>query len=101
MAYFESRGSDSSAIDGLLERMSYDSIHHDHVELLARHSNPQFRTAALLAIRRHPITRRVRLLSKLIKDEDSGVREQAIRIDGELEELKRGPFPLRQIPRDQ
>lgn len=101
VAYFESRGSDSSAIDGLLERMSYDSIHHDHVELLARHSNPQFRTAALLAIRRHPITRRVRLLSKLIKDEDSGVREQAIRIDGELEELKRGPFPLRQIPRDQ
>ena len=72
-------------------RMTKDTVLNDLVELLAKHEDSVLRSVALLAIRNHPIARRVKLLDTLLNDADPTVRDEAARIHEELETLRTAP----------
>jgi hypothetical protein len=90
--------SGESEVKRRVERLNHDRSMNAHVEVLARHDNPKLRVLAMPPIRRHPIPRRTSLLAALVKDEDPTVREQAIKVQSELDRLSTDPLPVRRIP---
>ena len=82
----------------LRELMACDRYHDDHVELLAEHSNPVFRSAALLPIQFHPTKRRRAVLETLLQDNDDRIRSEAETVSAELKKLRTSPLPVRRLP---
>lgn len=85
----------SDKLEQLRKFMESDSVLHDHVELFAVDDDPEIRRAALLAIRNHPIPRRMKLRDVLLYDPVGSVRSDAAKVQEELEALRTAPLPLR------
>ena len=88
---------DSDRIKAVTERMENDRVHHGLVELAANHENVEYRRLALVAIRHHPVARRVRLLEQLKNDRDPAVAVAAINLAQELKDLTTAPLPFRRL----
>jgi hypothetical protein len=97
VAFLEAYRVDESPdkLEQLRKFMASDTDHHEHVELFTRDEDPELRRAALLAIRNHPIPRRMDLLDTLLHDPDAAVRSEAATIQEELETLRTAPLTSR------
>ena len=69
----------------------------DRIVSFAQHDDPALRRIAIAVLRDRPIPRFVRLLPQLMLDPDAAVREEAVKANDELEAIRKGNLPHRQI----
>jgi hypothetical protein len=82
-------------IEGIKRAIDQNVLPDGHLRALAIADDARLRTLVLPAIEQHPTVPRREMLARLVEDDDSNVRQQAIETQDRLEALKKLVLPKR------